>query len=130
MSVRSVQANGAGDAARRASMIRTDWGYEMKFRVPDEKADQAIAWAREYLAPDPHVDPALGDGYRISSLYLDTPALTVFHQIGPDGRRKYRVRRYGSESLLYLERKLKCDGRVRKYRSCIPEATLALLGDR
>lgn len=129
MSVRSVLASGAGDSARRASMVRTDWGYEIKFLVSDAKADQAIAWAREYLSPDPHVDPALGDGYKISSLYLDTPDRTVFHQIGPDRHRKYRVRRYGSETLLYLERKLKGSGRIRKFRSWIPDDELSLLED-
>jgi hypothetical protein len=114
-------------AARQASMKRTDWGYETKFRVPETIADQALTWARDHLEPDPHVDPALGDGYRISSLYFDTPTLAVYHQIGADRRRKYRVRRYGSEALLYLERKLKSDGRVRKYRSWIPDEELALL---
>jgi hypothetical protein len=92
-------------------------------------ADQAIAWARGHLAPDPHADPALGDGYRITTLYFDTLALDVFHRQGPDRRRKYRVRRYGSEVLLYLERKLKSGERVRKYRSAIPEAELSLLSD-
>jgi VTC domain-containing protein len=116
-------------AARRATMVRTDWRYEMKFRVSDGTADQAIAWARACLEPDPHADPALEDGYHISSLYFDTPALTVFHRIGPDRRRKYRVRRYGSESLLYLERKLKSRGRVRKYRSWIPDDEISLLED-
>jgi len=123
------EATDRGDTARRASMVRTDWRCELKFRISDEAADQAIAWARSILEADPHIDPALGDGYSISSLYFDTPALTVFHRIGPDRRRKYRVRRYGSETLLYLERKLKSHGRVRKYRSRIPDDELCLLED-
>jgi hypothetical protein len=125
----TVATGERGDAVRRASMVRTDWGHEMKFRVSEAKADQAIAWARACLDADPHIDPALGDSYHISSLYFDTPDLTVFHRIGPDRRRKYRVRRYGSEPLLYLERKLKSRGRVRKYRSWIPDDEIALLED-
>lgn len=108
-------------------MTRTEWGCELKFRVDDRTADQAIAWAREHLPPDPHADPARGDGYRITTLYFDTPTLDVFHRFGPDRRRKYRLRRYGAESLVYLERKLKSDGRVRKFRSAIPEEEIALL---
>jgi hypothetical protein len=110
-------------------MDRTDWRYELKYLVPDETADRALAWARVHLPPDPHADPSLGDGYRISTLYFDTPELGVFHQLGTDKRRKYRVRRYGSGALLCLERKLKAKGRVRKYRSWIPEDELELLLD-
>jgi hypothetical protein len=123
---RAIESGGELDGTR---MTRTEWGYELKFRVSDDMADQAIAWAREILAPDPYADAGLGDGYRTSTLYFDTPTLDVFHRQGPDRRRKYRVRRYGSETLLYLERKLKSNGRVRKYRSSIPEEDLARLGD-
>lgn len=119
---------GRGDDRNGTRMTRTEWGYELKFRVPDHLADQALVWVRDHLPPDPHADPARGDGYRITTLYFDTPALDVFHQFGPDRRRKYRLRRYGAETLLYLERKLKSDGRVRKFRSAIPEEEIALLG--
>jgi hypothetical protein len=104
-------------------MKRTDWGYELKFLTP------VLAWARTHLEPDPHADPALDGGYRISTLYFDTPDFTVFHRIGADRRRKYRVRRYGTETLLYLERKLKAGKRVRKFRSWIPDEELDLLAE-
>jgi hypothetical protein len=113
---------------------RTDWRYENKMRVSDDTAERAIAWAQTHLTPDPHVDPALGDRYLISSLYFDTPTLAVFNRVGADQRRKYRVRRYGDAPLLCLERKMKADGRVRKFRSWIPNDEIALLeeleGDR
>src|SRR5262249_38274144 len=96
-------------SARRAE--RTAWSYELKFLVPDPIADQVVGWARAHLAPDPNVDPALGDRYRINSLYFDTPSLDVFYQVGAYARRKYRVRRYGAEPRLFLERKLKAPGR-------------------
>jgi hypothetical protein len=129
MSRSDVTATQQGGERQQKRMQRTDWRYELKLRVPERIADQALAWARTRLAPDQYADPTLEDGYRISTLYFDTPTLAVFHQIGPDRRRKYRARRYGSEARLYLERKLKSSGRVRKYRSCILDEDLALLGE-
>lgn len=107
---------------------RRDTAYELKFLLADPVAQQVLAWARRHLAADPHADPARGDGYRVSSLYLDTPALDVFHRVGAHGRRKFRVRRYGSESRVFLERKSKSKGQVVKRRTAVPEVEVARLG--
>ena len=79
-----------------------------------------LAWARQHMAPDPHVEPSLGDAYRISSLYLDTPALDVFCHRGSAARSKFRLRRYGDESAVYLERK-------RKKRDCVEKRRVPVL---
>ncbi len=79
------------------------------------------------MAPDPHGDPALGGTYRTTTLYLDTPALDVFHRTPSFKRSKHRLRRYGTEPRVYLERKTKDGDRVRKLRNPIPDEELALL---
>jgi hypothetical protein len=77
------------------------------------------------IPPDPH---AAADGcYSIRSLYLDTDAFDVYHRTPGFSRSKYRLRRYGDESLVYLERKTRANGWVTKQRTAVPEAELALL---
>ncbi len=90
---------------------------------------EVLAWARQYMAPDPHVEPSLGDAYRISSLYLDTPALDVFCHRGSAARSKFRLRRYGDESAVYLERKRKKRDCVEKRRVSVLETETRLLQD-
>src|SRR5207248_490142 len=67
--------------------------------------------------------------YRTTSLYCDTPAWDVYHK-GPGYRRsKYRVRRYGADPAVHLERKTRKGDRVRKRRDTLPLGGLALLAD-
>ena len=106
---------------------KRDRAYEVKFLLPDAMADRVLAWARLHLAIDPHADQSMGDGYRVNSLYFDTASFDVFHRRGSFRRRKYRVRRYGSESLVFLERKTKSSGVVRKRRTVVPESDLSKL---
>jgi hypothetical protein len=100
--------------------------FEMKFLLSDEHARAVEDWARGCLALDPHADPALG-GYRTSSVYLDTAGLDVFYGSPGFKRRKFRIRRYGTEAVVFLERKARSGDRVRKRRACIPETELAFL---
>jgi hypothetical protein len=102
--------------------------YEMKFVINAEEAANAEAWAGWHLPLDAHADPDLGNAYRTLSLYLDTPALDVYHRVKPYRRRKFRVRRYGEAPVLFLERKKRSADRVAKLRTPIPEDQLALLG--
>lgn len=90
---------------------------ELKFLVSVPTAESVRAWARTHLQPDPHSDGEQGDGYRITSLYLDTDRFDVFHRRGSFGRSKYRVRRYGNGDVAFLERKLKTKGLLAKRRS-------------
>jgi hypothetical protein len=101
--------------------------YEVKFVVSASAAEAALSWARSHLSPDPHVAASDVDGYRVNSLYFDTPALDVYQRNGSYGKAKYRVRRYGEEETVFLERKLKSRGLVSKRRTRIPDVDILLL---
>src|SRR5262245_45914188 len=101
--------------------------FEMKFLLDEAQAREVERRIGGRLAPDPHGEPALGNAYRISTIYCDTPEFDVFRRLGPYRRRKYRLRRYADESLIYLERKTKRRKRVRKRRSTIGGHELAAL---
>jgi len=90
-------------------------------------ADEIRAWARANMSPDPHGTGPLGDEYRIATIYLDTPELDVLRRSGTGGRGKFRIRRYGDSDDVYLERKVKRLGRVRKLRTLVPRAELEIL---
>ena len=98
--------------------------FETKFAVPAAAADELQKWAAGRLAVDQHADPARG-GYRITSVYLDTPDFAVFRRAAGFDVHKYRVRRYGSEPVVQLERKSKKDGRVWKCRATVPQEVLS-----
>ena len=74
------------------SLAKSRGAYELKFLVAEDRAREIMDWARTHLAPDPHSDSESNDGYRVNSLYLDTPKFDVFHRTGFCGRRKYRLR--------------------------------------
>lgn len=97
--------------------------FEMKFAVAPAVADELQAWAAERLKHDPHSDPT--HGYLITSTYFDTPAFDVFRRTPGYEVHKYRVRRYGTEPTVHLEKKSKADGRVWKCRGTMPLADLA-----
>src|SRR6185503_941072 len=104
-------------------------GYtaEIKFLVNEATGLQIREWARERTDADPHGTGPYGDEYRVSTLYLDTAARDVFHRRGSYGRSKFRVRRYGDEPRVFLERKLRTGSRLAKRRTDIPIETLHLL---
>lgn len=106
---------------------KTQGTYELKFLLADATAEELLKRARQHLAADPHADSTLGDRYQITSLYFDTEELAVHRGLGSYGRRKFRLRRYGAESNVFLERKAKSGGLVRKRRTAIPESELELL---
>jgi hypothetical protein len=81
--------------------------YEIKFLVEPHIAERIQAWARIHLHADPHGTGPFGDEYRTSSIYFDTDTLDVFHRRGSYGRSKYRIRRYGDDDSVFLERKLR-----------------------
>jgi hypothetical protein len=91
-----------------------DKRIELKYQLDPCLASEVKQWAREHLTADPNCES--GDSYDVNSLYLDTPQLDLFHQTGSIGRRKYRVRRYGCESKLWLESKSKKKNEVQKTR--------------
>ncbi|HMF17369.1 MAG TPA: polyphosphate polymerase domain-containing protein [Gemmataceae bacterium] len=93
--------------------------FELKFLLEPDQAAHVLAWAGQHLAVDPHADPALGDAYKIHSVYFDTRQLDVLHRTPTFKRRKFRLRRYGDEDSVYLERKTKSGDRVAKRRTVI-----------
>jgi len=53
----------------------------------------------------------------------------MYHRERSFRRRKYRLRRYGAEPTVFLERKSKLGDRVSKRRTQVPDTDLARLGD-
>jgi len=100
--------------------------YEVKYRLTAHEAERVQAWACGRLTPDPH---GAGGVYRTTSLYLDTPVLDIYHKTRGYRRSKYRLRRYGSEEWVHLERKIRRGDRVRKSRDVIALADVPRLLD-
>jgi VTC domain-containing protein len=120
------QADLAISAIETPGRSKSRGTFELKFLIDEGRAADIMAWAREHLDADPHADPKLGDGYHVNSLYLDTPHFDVYHRADAFRQRKYRLRRYGSERLVWCELKRKRKGLVRKCRVSVEEADLAL----
>jgi hypothetical protein len=92
---------------------------EVKFLIPATVAERVRHWVRSRLAPDPHGSGDAGDCYQVHSLYFDTEQFDVFNRRGSFGRCKYRIRSYGREDVVFLERKLKTGGLLAKRRSSV-----------
>lgn len=129
-------ANGPADAdhpvTAESPSLRAGHGprppaFELKFLLSAAQAQELIDRVAGQLTADPHGDPALGGAYRTTTLYCDTPGLDVFHALGKGRRQKHRLRCYGDGALVFLERKVRRQDRVRKRRSVVPRAELALL---
>lgn len=103
---------------------RRDGVREVKFLLPAEKIEAVLGWMRSQMQPDPHGGGSAGDAYRVESLYFDTPGFDVYHRRGSFGRAKFRIRRYGEAAEVFLERKLKRGGLVRKRRLGVEPAAL------
>ncbi|MBL9119382.1 MAG: polyphosphate polymerase domain-containing protein [Phycisphaerae bacterium] len=101
---------------------------EIKFRVPAARLDELSNLLAHHLDRDPHGDPALGGDYRVASLYCDTADLEVFRRIGWHRFRKFRIRRYGASSQVFLERKTRLADLVRKDRVAVSLDELRHLG--
>jgi hypothetical protein len=126
-------ANGVFTRQEPASLSPSLWkdreepAFELKFQLPEQQARSIAAWARQHLNLDPYGVPELDHAYRVHGLYFDTPALDVFHRSPGYKRKKYRLRRYGSAALVFLEQKRKSAGRVAKRRVQVDEAELERL---
>jgi hypothetical protein len=126
-------ANGVFTRQEPASLSPSLWkdreepAFELKFQLLEEQARSVVAWAKQHLNLDPYGVPELDHAYRVHGLYFDTPALDVFHRSPGYKRKKYRLRRYGSAGLVFLEQKRKSAGRVAKRRVQVDEAELGRL---
>ncbi len=123
-------SNGVFTLHANASLSPSLWkdreapAFELKFQVDERKALDLAAWADEHLNLDPHADPALNNSYRVHGTYFDTSALDVFHRSPGYKKKKYRLRRYGDNEMVFLEQKRKSAGRVAKRRIQIAQAEL------
>lgn len=91
--------------------------FEVKFVLPLALADEVQLWATRCMEPDPYAGPGNDGAYQTTTLYLDTPQRDVFHRRAKHKNRKFRLRRYGDDSRVYLERKTRRGDRVSKRRS-------------
>lgn len=115
-------------------MIRRFNRYELKYVLPVVRAERLIAELRERMPEDAH---SKGSGYRILSLYYDSPELDCFWAKieGLKFRRKVRLRSYeGAEveklDTALVEIKQRINRTVQKRRLALPlqEATELCLG--
>lgn len=103
--------------------------FEQKFLLTRALASEVREWARVHMNADPHGQGANGDEYTVHSLYLDTQNFDVLRRTGSFGRGKYRIRRYGSSEVVFLERKMKAEGLISKRRTVVNLSELPALGD-
>lgn len=102
---------------------------EIKFLITAELGLQIQEWARSNLERDPSGTGECGDQYATTSLYYETPGFDVFHQKESYGRAKYRIRRYGLDNYIFLERKFRTDRLLAKRRTSVPLEGLQRLGE-
>jgi hypothetical protein len=93
--------------------------WEWKVLLAPGPAARVAERAGALLAPDPYAGAAPGGAYEVTSVYLAAPG-DRDHDSAP----RWRVRRYGGEPRLWLERKANRAGRVAKTRVAA-DATLA-----
>jgi hypothetical protein len=90
---------------------------EIKFVVDTGRALDVQRWMRTNLAPDPFGAGPEHDQFETSSLYFETDRFDVFHRRGSYGKSKYRVRRYGTSPIMFLERKFRTEQVLSKRRT-------------
>lgn len=100
--------------------------YERKFAVSEQAADAIRGFVRGYLVEDRYMEGAGPDGYRVCSLYLDTPQLALYRQSkqGVKNRHKLRIRYYDDDpsGQAFIEIKSRKSETVHKLRASVPKA--------
>jgi hypothetical protein len=101
-------------------------GFELKFVVPEPKADELLMGLRRWLAHDPNAGP--NGEYDVMSLYLDTPDLAAYkREVGY----KWRIRRYGAGPTVFAELKATPErGQVVKRRTAFDADQLTRIVNR
>ena len=97
-----------------------DFARELKFLLDERQAPALREWARARLARDGFGSGPHGDDYTTTSLYFETPQFDVYHRRGSYGRSKFRIRRYGTAEIVFLERKFRTHRLLAKRRTTVP----------
>ncbi|MFO1003675.1 MAG: polyphosphate polymerase domain-containing protein [Planctomycetaceae bacterium] len=93
--------------------------YELKCVISEDTAGRLGQLFSGALLPDPYAMAGENGYYSITTLSTDTPEWNCFYRVSGFAKRKYRIRRYGAESIVYLERKTRRGSRVCKQRNAV-----------
>ena len=94
--------------------------HELKYIIDEATADSVRNFVCAHLSADPHSN---GDGYPVSSIYLDSPSYELYSQTarGQRNRFKLRVRYYdeNEKSPVFFEIKRRAGAVIQKRRSAV-----------
>jgi hypothetical protein len=97
--------------------------FERKYVVSESAAEAIRSFVTGYLPLDEHMTPDQPRGYRVYSLYLDTPSRKLYQQScdGIKNRYKLRIRCYDTkeDGPAFLEIKQRTTETVHKYRAIV-----------
>jgi hypothetical protein len=104
--------------------------HELKIVLSTEDAGGVQKWAQARLEPDAFA--ASDASYLVHTLYLDSRALDIYNRTWDEDGTKYRIRRYGTERVIWLERKRRKKTVVSKLRApwSLDRLSEILEGDR
>ncbi len=115
----------SSDRTTTASRLHAFNRFEIKYLVPQDRAEELRAELRRHMDDDAH---SREGGYPITSLYYDTPHLRFYWEKidGLKFRRKLRVRHYGTaddltpDSPVFVEIKQRVNRVTQKRRVALP----------
>lgn len=95
--------------------------FEVKYLVGAAGLPGLLAQLAPYTRPDPHMEDP--QGYRVHSVYWDSPGFTLFWEKveGLEIRRKLRFRSYDDSPLVFAEIKQRVDRTLQKRRVRLPQ---------
>lgn len=97
--------------------------FELKYIIDEQRAAGIRDFISSHLEHDEHAKPELGYAYSLSSLYMDSPSLTLFNQTrhGIKNRFKLRIRFYDDnpDSPAFLEIKRRVTDVISKERATV-----------
>jgi len=101
--------------------------FEIKFVVDRDHGQRIREAGRRVLSPDPWGSGPASDEYQATTVYFDTDEFDVYLRRGSFRRAKYRIRRYGQNNVVFLERKLRTADVLSKRRTCLEISELRRL---
>ena len=102
--------------------------FELKCLIEPAMMRQLETFLASSLTLDPFSQTSFDGHYPMTTVSTDTETWSVFHREPGFASRKFRLRRYGDEPRVYLERKSRRGSRVRKQRSQVLMEELTRLG--